>query len=175
MITSQHTAPQFGYHRYGPTGTPRARYLLYGALGVGAGSLGLTAGIRAAPLIAGSMTGLIPGLDNYFLWKPTKNALFNFGVKYIATPLGIINMSNLIHQNRSKLWKIGKDIIDPKRIVVSATRHGDSRGGRGATTLSQRASRSVRPGNRRRRCTSRNKSGKTCLRPRNHSGRHRFV
>ncbi len=165
MITSQITPPQYGYHSYGHHGGTRPRYLFYGALGVGAASLGLTASIRAAPLIAGSSTGLIPLLDNYFLMRPTKSRLFNFGVKYIATPLGIINMSNLIIQNRSNLWQIGKDIIDPK---------SDSRGGRGATTLSQRASRSVRPGQRRTRCKSRNKSGKTCLRPRNHSGRHRY-
>ncbi len=60
------------------------------------------------------------------------------------------------------------------RSFTTQTERVTSRGGRGATTLSQRASRSVRPGKRRRRCKSRNKSGKTCLRPRSHSGRHRY-
>ncbi len=65
---------------------------------------------------------------------------------------------------------------DKVRFQTSTQRFArtKSRGGRGATTLSQRASKSVRPGTRRRRCRFRNKSGKTCLRPRNHGGRHRF-
>ena len=54
----------------------------------------LAAGPAVIPTMrfsAGALTGLIPGLDNYFLWRPSKSTMFNLGVKYVATPLGLIN------------------------------------------------------------------------------------
>ena len=114
------------------------------------------------------------------------------GLKYAGGPIAAASWAYMGYQNRHlpAIWygksKQGYNLMmqhEGFQKVDRTTRNpraggrssgGRSRGGRGATTLSQRASRSVRPGKRRQRCKSRNKSGKTCLRPRNHSGRHRF-
>ena len=124
------------------------------------------------------------------------------GLKYAGGPIAVASWTYMGYQNRHlpgqiygnmqigyDQWKQRPEMrkVDrtTKTLKASGGRSrgntrtivgsgGRSRGGRGATTLSQRASRSVRPGKRRQRCKSRNKSGKTCLRPRNHSGRHRF-
>ena len=107
------------------------------------------------------------------------------GMKWFGGPAAVAVWSYTAYQNRhlpGQIYgnmQIGYDQMmqhegfqKVDRTTRTLKRKG--RGGRGATTLSQRASKSVRPGNRRRRCKSRNKSGKTCLRPRNHGGRHRY-
>lgn len=114
------------------------------------------------------------------------------GMKYIGGPAAVAAWSYTAYQNRdtimgapgkvhgvySNLWGSFKDsdIHDRNRGDPSNTRTSTSRGGRGATTLSQSARRSVRPGigKVRRRCKHRNKAGKQCLRPAGHSGRHRY-
>ena len=113
------------------------------------------------------------------------------GLKYAGGPIAVASWAYMGYQNRHlpgqiygnmqigyDQWMQRPEMQKVDRTTRTRTMGGrsmrTSRGGRGATTLSQRASKSVRPGKRRRRCKSRNKSGKTCLRPRNHSGRHRF-
>lgn len=74
-------------------------------------------------------------------------------------------------RNRTTSYKRGKFRKgDGPYILVNKSRKGD-----GPSTLSQRTRKSPSYGKRRRRCSSRSKSGKPCLRPRGHSGRHRYL
>ncbi len=148
--------------------------------------LGVGAAVAVSPAVVpavriGSMaaTGLVPGGTEVIIFlnriKVISLGNLEMAGATLATGVGIWNAYRL----RNEISSFARDKYD--WIIDKANWTPDmefgtlrSRDGRGATTLSQRASRSVRPGTRRRRCSSRNKSGKTCLRPRNHGGRHRY-
>ncbi len=108
------------------------------------------------------------------------------GLKYAGGPIAVASWTYMGYQNRHLPghiygnMQIGYDQMmqhegfqEVDRTTRTRKSKG-SRGERGATTLSHRARKGARPGKRRSRCRFRNKSGKTCLRPRKHSGRHRY-
>ena len=148
--------------------------------------------IPAVRFTAGAATGLVPGMGEmiqglqaikWIRLNPATAAGVGAG-----SVVGLVNM----YVHRENLSRFAKDKYDWvfSQIDQAFTPSIDfggitSRGGRGATTPSQRTSKSVRPGKRRRRCKHirfvrlpgkeyKRFDTQRCLRPRGHSGRHRF-
>ena len=129
----------------------------------------------------GSMaaTGLVPGGTEVIIFLNRLKVLRLSSVQIAgaaaATGVGVWNAYRLRNEISSFAkekydWIINKANWTPDMEFGTLRSHQRD----GPAILSQRTSKSPSAGTRRRRCKSRNKSGKTCLRPRNHSGRHRF-
>jgi len=143
----------------------------------------------ASPLVvpvvqftAGSATGLVPMFGEALGFMISRGwiSLGPAATAGIAVG-GVVGVVNII-VHREQIGAFAKDKYDwilrnadPTPSMNWGSHRPKSQSGDGPTSLSQRTRKSPRIGKRRRRCKFRNrKSGKTCLRPRGHSGRHRY-
>jgi len=163
-------------------GNPNYRIVNGVVVGVGVGTLFMAAPLAAPAARFGMMaaSGLVPGGTELILFlnrlKVLRLGAVEMAGATVATGVGIWNAYRL----RNEISAFAQDKYD--WIINKANWTPDMefgslrvKPGMVQPSLSQRTRKSPRIGKRRRRCKFRNrKSGKTCLRPRGHSGRHRY-